>query len=204
MVKTRVELRTDAQRHVYSMFPHVDVLFLLGPAGVGKSFLATALAIRQIEREQAERIIITRPIVESEESLGYLPGDLREKTDPYMAPLYDQIERLKHDEAREFTRKYVTVSPLAYMRGRTFNDAVCIFDEAQNANIKQLKLHLTRLGEGGKIIITGDTTQSDIRDSGLAEVVDRLNNVPGVGIVRFEGADIVRHPVVERILERLP
>lgn len=187
----------------WKTFNHVDVLFLLGPAGVGKSFLAMSLAIREIEAERADRIAITRPIIESEESLGYLPGDMREKTDPYMMPLYDQVERIRPKDHREFLRSYVSTSPLAYMRGRTFIDTVCIFDEAQNANIRQLKLYLSRLGEGSKMIITGDPTQADVRDSGLTETARLLRDVKGVGVVVFDPTDIVRHPVVEQMLYRL-
>jgi phosphate starvation-inducible PhoH-like protein len=184
----------------WTTFKHVDVLFLLGPAGVGKSFMAMSLAIREVEQERAEKIAITRPIIESEESLGYLPGDMREKTDPYMMPLYDQVERIRPKDHRDFLRSYVSTSPLAYMRGRTFVDTVCIFDEAQNANTRQLKLYLSRLGEGSKMIITGDPTQSDVRDSGLLDVARRLRQVKGVGVIVFDPTDIVRHPVVEQIL----
>lgn len=203
VLRSRVDLRTPQQIMAWKTFNHVDVLFLLGPAGVGKSFLAMSLAIREIEAERADRIAITRPIIESEESLGYLPGDMREKTDPYMMPLYDQVERIRPKDHREFLRSYVSTSPLAYMRGRTFIDTVCIFDEAQNANIRQLKLYLSRLGEGSKMIITGDPTQADVRDSGLTETARLLRDVKGVGVVVFDPTDIVRHPVVEQMLYRL-
>lgn len=203
LLRSRVDLRTPQQITAWKTFNHVDVLFLLGPAGVGKSFLAMSLAIREIEAERADRIAITRPIIESEESLGYLPGDMREKTDPYMMPLYDQVERIRPKDHREFLRSYVSTSPLAYMRGRTFIDTVCIFDEAQNANIRQLKLYLSRLGEGSKMIITGDPTQADVRDSGLTEAARLLRDVKGVGVVVFDPTDIVRHPVVEQMLYRL-
>lgn len=202
--RIRVELKNDAQRKAWAMFRRVDVLFLLGPAGVGKSFLAMALAIDRVDEQEAEKILITRPIIESEESLGYLPGDIGEKTDPYMMPLYDQIRKLKEKDHKEFRRQYVETGPLAYMRGRTFENMVCILDEAQNCNYKQFRLYLSRLGRQGKIIVTGDPDQTDVRDSALAEVVHRLEGVQGIGIVRFDKQDIVRHPVVERILTHLP
>lgn len=202
--QSTILFRTSQQRLAWKLFSKVDVLFLIGPAGVGKSFVSMALAIKQIEAEHAKRIILTRPIVESEESLGYLPGDMREKTDPYMTPLYDQIVRIKDKEAREFMRTHLEISPLAYMRGRTFTDCVAIFDEAQNATVRQLKLYLSRLGENSKIIVTGDPGQSDIPNSGLLEVVDRVKDVAGIGVVKFEAVDIVRHPIVEQILNRLP
>ena len=202
--QSSVVLRTVQQKIAWRLFSKADVLFLIGPAGVGKSFISMALAIRQIEAERAKRVILTRPIVESEESLGYLPGDMKEKTDPYMSPLYDQVVRIKDKEARDFMRSHIEISPLAYMRGRTFTDCVAIFDEAQNATTKQLKLYLSRLGENAKIIITGDPGQSDIQNSGLLEVVDRVKDVPGIAVVKFEAVDIVRHPIVEQILNRLP
>lgn len=198
-----LKFKTKTQKHAWNLFNEVDVLFLLGPAGVGKTFLAMAMAIQQIDKELANKIFLTRPIIESEESLGYLPGDIKEKTNPYMLPLYDQIEALREQQAKEFTARYIRLAPLAYMRGRTFNHSVCIFDEAQNATAKQLKLLLSRLGSESKIIITGDPTQTDIRDSGLMHVVDQLDGLSRIGIVEFETSEIVRHPVVEQILGRL-
>jgi phosphate starvation-inducible PhoH-like protein len=197
------KFKTAAQKHAFNLFNKVDVLFLIGPAGVGKTFLAMAMAIQLIEKELANKIFLTRPIIESEESLGYLPGDIKEKTNPYMLPLYDQIEQLKDQQAKEFTSKHIRLAPLAYMRGRTFNQSVCIFDEAQNATEKQLKLLLSRLGNESKIIITGDPSQADIRDSGLMQVVDKLDDIDQIGIVEFKSSEIVRHPVVEQILDRL-
>lgn len=197
------KFKTKTQKFAWNLFNEVDVLFLIGPAGVGKTFLAMAMAIQQIDKQLANKIFLTRPIIESEESLGYLPGDIKEKTNPYMLPLYDQVESLKSDQAKDFTSKHIRLAPLAYMRGRTFNQAVCIFDEAQNATQKQLKLLLSRLGNDSKIIITGDPTQTDIRDSGLIQVVDKLDDVSRIGIVEFETTEIVRHPVVEQILDRL-
>ena len=199
----QLKFKTKTQKTAWNLFNQVDVLFMLGPAGVGKTFLAMAMAIKQIDNELANKIFLTRPIIESEESLGYLPGDIKEKTNPYMAPLYDQIEALKDKQAKEFTSNHIRLAPIAYMRGRTFNQSICIFDEAQNATTKQLKLLLSRIGTESKIIVTGDPDQVDIRDSGLMDVVDRLDGLDRVGIIEFDTTEIVRHPVVEQILNRL-
>jgi len=201
--KVEVVLRNDTQHHAWALFRKVDVLFLLGPAGTGKTFLAMALATREVDEERAKRIVLTRPIVESGESLGYLPGDLKAKTDEYMAPLFSQLDVLKEKDRYDYAKQHVEVAPLAYMRGRTFNDSVCVFDEAQNATTRQLKMYLSRLGENSKIIITGDLDQCDIPDSGLSHVVDRLTELREVGIAAFSGSENVRHPVVAKILKRL-
>jgi phosphate starvation-inducible protein PhoH and related proteins len=204
--KFHIEFLSTAQRTAWASFQQHDVLFLVGPAGVGKTHLAMAFAINEVLNGSKDRIILTRPIVESGESLGYLPGDFHEKVNPYMLPLYDCMHKLvgKDGPQSDKVRAAAEVAPLAYMRGRTFDDAVCIFDEAQNATREQLKLFMSRFGENSKIIITGDPMQSDIgRDVALTDVVRRLESLSGVGIIEFKNNSIVRHPLVGSILERL-
>lgn len=196
-------LNTD-QRLAWAAYQQHEIIFLLGPAGTGKTHLAMAFAIYEILQHSKDRIILTRPIVEAGESLGYLPGELQEKVGPYMTPLYDVSDRLVGGDAtqKQIINESIKLAPLAYLRGVTFNDAVCIFDEAQNATMAQLKLYLTRLGSNSKIIVTGDPQQSDLKDSGLLDVVRRVETVPGVGIVRFRKESIVRNPIVATLLER--
>lgn len=201
-----VELKNKAQRSAFAKFKNVDYLFLIGPAGVGKSFLATALGVREIVNYRAGRLVLTRPIKEAEESLGYLPGTFEEKVMPYLMPLYDQLYEVFQCDKKirtQFEKEYVEIAPLAYMRGRTFSNSVCIFDEAQNANYKQLKMYLTRLGHQSKMIITGDPAQTDIPDSGLMEIIDKCRHRGSVGVIEFENADNVRHASVEAMLEDL-
>ena len=194
------------QRFAYSVYEQFDIVFLLGVAGVGKTHLACMFAINELIRRTKSRIILTRPIVEAGESLGYLPGTFSEKTDPYMLPLYDCIRRMIPSEGKlaEEIQNNTEVAPLAYLRGRTFYDSVCVLDEAQNCTWNQLKLYLTRLGDNSKMIITGDPSQSDIgRDSALMDVVHRLEGLEGVGMVRFTEEHIVRHKLVSQIIKRL-
>lgn len=201
-----IEFKNNAQALAWAAFKQHDVLFLVGPAGTGKSFLACAFACEQILSRERHKIVLTRPIVEAGESLGYLPGEFENKVQPYMMPMYDCIDKLVGREGpwREKVDKSVDICPLAYMRGRTFDDAVCIFDEAQNATMMQLKLFLTRFGENSKIIITGDPTQSDLGgEVALTNVMHRLSGVSGVGVVQFKSNSIVRHPMVAQIIERL-
>jgi len=200
------QFKNVAQRLAYSVYEQNDVVFLLGPAGTGKSHLACMFAINELIRETKSRIVLTRPIVEAGESLGYLPGTFSEKTDPYMLPLYDCIRKMipTKDQNAEYVQNNTEVAPLAYMRGRTFDNSVCILDEAQNCTWEQLVLFLTRLGEGSKMIITGDPHQSDIgRDSALMDVARRLDGLEGVGTVKFTEEHIVRHKLVSQILKRL-
>lgn len=201
-----IEFKNSAQSMAWAAFNQHDVLFLTGPAGTGKSFLACAFAIEQILNRQRQRIVITRPIVESGESLGYLPGEFEEKVHPYMMPMYDCMDKLVGKEGpwSDRVNAALEVAPLAYMRGRTFDDAVCIFDEAQNASMMQLKLFLTRFGENSKVIITGDPTQSDLPgEVALVNVMHRLRSLPGVGFLQFKAGHIVRHPLVGQIIEKL-
>jgi phosphate starvation-inducible PhoH-like protein len=183
------------------------ISFLLGSAGSGKTFLAMAYAINEILAKRRSQIVLTRPIVEAGEKLGFLPGTFGEKVNPYMQPLYDTMDLLlgKQSAKREIINKSVVLAPLCYMRGRTFHDAVCIFDEAQNATYTQLKLFLSRFGENTKVIVTGDPEQSDLYEdySALVEVTEKLKNVSGIGFLKFANADVVRHPLVGQILNRL-
>lgn len=203
--------RTAAQKEATALVEKNDITFLLGSAGSGKTFLAMAYAINAVLSRQCEKIILTRPIVEAGEKLGFLPGSFGEKVNPYMQPLYDTMDTLlgKQSAKREIVNKAVVLAPLCYMRGRTFNDAICIFDEAQNAHYTQLKLFLTRFGQNTKVIVTGDPQQSDLYDNGyseyvaLREVTNKLKGVAGIGIYEFAHDDVVRHPLVRQILKRL-
>lgn len=202
-----LEFKNQAQKMAWAAFDQHDVLFLLGAPGTGKSHLAMAFAISEILAKRKKKIVLTRPIVEAGESLGYLPGDINEKTLPYMLPLFDCMERCLGPAGpqRDIINKSVEVAPLAYMRGRTFPDAVCIFDEAQNATYAQLKLFLSRFGENSKVIITGDPMQSDLhpRDRALMHVVDKLSALKGIGIINFKASSIVRHSLIGAIMEKL-
>jgi phosphate starvation-inducible PhoH-like protein len=203
--KFHIDFAPGGQKLAWAAFQQTDVLFLIGPAGTGKTYLAMAFAMHEVLQKTRRRIILTRPIVEAGERLGYLPGDLQEKVDPYMVPLYDSMNKLVQDPTqRQQIESSIEVAPIAYLRGRTFDDAVCIFDEAQNATFGQLKLFLTRFGQNSKIIVTGDPSQSDIgSDSGLIDCARRLETVAGVGIIKFKADSIVRHPLVAAMLEKL-
>lgn len=201
-----INFMNTAQKMAWAAFQQHDVLFLIGPAGVGKSYLSCAFAIEQVLQKNKRKIVLTRPIVESGEKLGYLPGEFEEKVHPYMLPMYDCIERLVggNEGQKERVERSLEVAPIAYMRGRTFHDAVCIFDEAQNATAMQLKLFLTRFGENSKVIVTGDPEQSDLEGAvALVDVVKKLREVVGVGVVEFKKESIVRHPLVSKIIEKL-
>lgn len=205
--KFRIEWKNAEQKMAYSTYQRHDVLFLMGPAGTGKSYLATAFAINDILTSSKKKIIITRPIVEAGESIGYLPGTFEEKVDPYMRPIFDCIDKLCGGDKlqKEKILQAIEIVPLCYMRGRSFDNAICILDEAQNASIMQLKLFLTRFGEDSKIVITGDPHQSDIPSDSVAlsNVVNKLESIPGIGIVRFSPDSIVRHPLITKILDKL-
>lgn len=204
--KINLEFKSQEQKMAWANFQSHDVLFLIGPAGCGKTYIATAFGMGEIISGTKKKLILTRPIVEAGENLGYLPGDFNEKVHPYMRPLFDSIDKLSNYniEAKKNMMERVEVAPLAYLRGATLNHSVCILDEAQNATYSQLKLFLSRFGENSKVIITGDPTQSDIgNSSGLVSVLNKLESLPGIGVIKFDEKSIVRHPMVGRILERL-
>jgi phosphate starvation-inducible PhoH-like protein len=201
-----MEFKNTAQKLAWSSFEQHDVLFLLGPAGVGKSHLAMAFAISEILSKKKKKIILTRPIVEAGEHLGFLPGTFSEKVLPHIMCLYDVMDTLVGIDTpdRERVNKSIEIAPLAYLRGRTFSDSVCILDEAQNCTKAQIILFLTRLGEDSKIIITGDPTQSDLHGTPyINEATRLLSSVPGISIMEFNEGQIVRHPLVGKILEKL-
>jgi phosphate starvation-inducible PhoH-like protein len=182
------------------------LVFGVGPAGTGKTFLAVAVGAAELKSGRRERLIVARPAVEAGEKLGFLPGDLEEKVDPYMLPIWDSLNELfgAPEVERRKERKEIEVAPLAFMRGRTLKNAFVIVDEAQNASIPQMKMVLTRLGRGSRMVVTGDPTQTDLPDnkpSGLSHAVDLLDGVPGVALSRLTGADVVRHDLVARIVE---
>ncbi|CAM9888551.1 unnamed protein product, partial [Discosporangium mesarthrocarpum] len=193
------------RRYVDSIRKH-DVAIAVGPAGTGKTYLAMAMAVAALHRKEVSRIILTRPAVEAGERLGFLPGDLAEKVDPYMRPLYDALRDMMDMEKaqRLIERGTIEVAPLAFMRGRTLNDSFVILDEAQNTTGEQMKMFLTRLGENSQAVITGDVTQIDLpagTESGLVEATRVLQSVRGIGFIRFEPQDVVRHPLVQSIIQ---
>jgi phosphate starvation-inducible PhoH-like protein len=194
------------QKMAWAAFDQHDIVFLLGPAGTGKSYLATAFGISEILAKKKRKMVLTRPIVESGESLGFLPGSFEEKVNPYMMPLYDCMDKMVGVDGpqREHVNRCCEIAPIAYLRGRTFDNSVCILDEAQNASKMQLKLFLTRLGQNSKMIITGDPKQSDLRgDVALTDIVARLEGVPGIAVIELKANAIVRHPLVAAMLEKL-
>lgn len=198
--------RTPRQREYLNNILKHDITFGIGPAGTGKTWLAVACAIDAMERESVQRIVLTRPAVEAGERLGFLPGDLAQKVDPYLRPLYDALYDLMGFERvqRMFEKQSIEIAPLAYMRGRTLNHAFVILDEAQNTTPEQMKMFLTRIGFGSKAVITGDPSQVDLprgHQSGLAHAVDVLADVQGIATTRFSSRDVVRHPLVARIVD---
>jgi phosphate starvation-inducible PhoH-like protein len=202
-----IEWRTDSQKRAWKTLHDNDITFLLGSAGSGKTFLAMAYAINEILSKRKSQIILTRPIVDAGEKLGFLPGSFGEKVNPYMQPLYDTMDTLlgKFNAKREFVNKAIVLAPLCYMRGRTFNDSIVVFDEAQNATYMQLKLLLTRFGQNTQMVITGDPHQSDLPFSPppLNEVVTKLKGVASIDTVQFAHNDVVRHPIVSAMLKKL-
>ncbi len=202
----KVQPRTEGQARYVDMIRSHDLTIATGPAGTGKTFLAVATAVESLKAEQIRKIILVRPAVEAGESLGFLPGDLRAKLNPYLRPLLDALnDMVDFDQARNLMeREVIEVVPLAYMRGRTLNDAFIILDEAQNTTVPQMKMFLTRMGQRSKMVISGDTSQLDLPRgvaSGLADAVHRLRNIDGVGVMRLENSDIVRHRLVQQIVE---
>ena len=202
----QVRGRGENQQHYLRSIADYDISFGVGPAGTGKTYLAVASAVEALERDQVRRIILTRPAVESGERLGFLPGDLAQKIDPYLRPLYDALYEMIGFEkvARLMERNVIEVAPLAYMRGRSLNESFIILDEAQNTTVEQMKMFLTRIGFGSKVVVTGDITQIDLpkgQQSGLRQVVDILSDVDGISFSFFNPKDVVRHPLVKRIVE---
>ena len=197
--------RGDNQRKYLHAIASHDINFGVGPAGTGKTYLAVAMAVDALSQSRVQRVILVRPAVEAGEKLGFLPGDLTQKVDPYLRPLYDALYEMLGVEkvARLLERNVIEIAPLAYMRGRTLNDAFVILDEAQNTSIEQMKMFLTRLGFGSTAVITGDVTQIDLpkhQKSGLKDAVEVLRGVDGVSFTYFESRDVVRHPLVARIV----
>jgi phosphate starvation-inducible protein PhoH and related proteins len=201
-----IRARGAHQRDYLVHIRNRDLTFGIGPAGTGKTYLAVACAIEALQADRVRRLILVRPAVEAGERLGFLPGDLTQKVDPYLRPMYDALyEMMGFDRvARFMERNVIEVAPLAFMRGRSLNDSFIILDEAQNTTIEQMKMFLTRIGFGSKAVVTGDITQTDLpagRQSGLSHVVDVLRAVPGVAFTFFDAQDVVRHPLVQRIVQ---
>lgn len=200
-----IKARTINQQKLVDKYDTNDLLFAVGPAGSGKTYTAIALAVRAFKNNEVKRIILTRPAVEAGENLGFLPGDLKEKLDPYLRPLYDALMDMIHPRklAKLIEDGVIEIAPLAYMRGRTLDDAFVILDEAQNTTINQLKMFLTRMGKNAKFIVNGDTTQIDLRpkhNSGLIQALKILKDIKGISIVEFDERDIIRHPLVKHIV----
>lgn len=201
-----ISARTPNQQKLVDAFSKNDLTFALGPAGTGKTYIAIALAVRALKNKEARKIILSRPAVEAGEKLGFLPGDMKDKIDPYLQPLYDALEdMIPAAKLKEYMdAKVIQIAPLAFMRGRTLNDAIIVLDEAQNTTTHQIKMFLTRLGMNAKMIVTGDATQIDLprsTASGLLHALRVLKGVDGIGMVEFCKKDIVRHALVQRIVE---
>lgn len=202
----KVQPRTEGQARYVELIRNHDLTIATGPAGTGKTFLAVATAVESLKAEQIRKIVLVRPAVEAGENLGFLPGDLRAKLNPYLRPLLDALnDMVDFDQARNLMeREVIEVVPLAYMRGRTLNDAFIILDEAQNTTVAQMKMFLTRMGQRSKMVVSGDATQLDLPKgvtSGLADAIHRLGKIKGVGVMKLRNSDIVRHRLVQRIVE---
>ena len=202
----RIIPRTPGQESYMRSIMHNELVFSIGPAGTGKTFLAVAAAVTALRDNRVERIILTRPAVEAGEKLGFLPGDLQQKIDPYLRPIYDALnDTLSAPRVQKYMENgTIEVAPLAYMRGRTLNNAFVILDEAQNTTLTQLKMFLTRMGYGSRMVVTGDVTQIDLKPptaSGLVCLARMLKQIPGIGFVYLDHSDVLRHPLVQRIIE---
>ena len=201
-----IKARTENQRRMVESIAKNDMLFAIGPAGTGKTYTAVALAVRALKNKEVKKIILTRPAVEAGENLGFLPGDLKDKLDPYLQPLYDALGDMIAPEKLSYymENRVIQIAPLAFMRGRTLDNAFVILDEAQNATEAQLKMFLTRMGTSAKFVITGDITQIDLpkhQPSGLPHAQRILKNVDGIDIIELDGTDVIRHKIVKRIIE---
>lgn len=201
-----IKPQTDTQRDFVLKISENDMVFALGPAGTGKTYTAVALAVRALKRKEVKRIIITRPAVEAGENLGFLPGDLKDKLDPYLQPLYDALrDMIPHEKLMGYMEKgVIEIAPLAFMRGRTLDHAFVILDEAQNTTLAQMKMFLTRMGRHAHFVVTGDPEQIDLpskQRSGLVNAMHVLKNVKGIGFVQFDEKDVIRHKLVKRIIE---
>ena len=201
----KVKARTANQRKLVEASDASDLVFAIGPAGTGKTYTAVALAVRALKRKEVRKIILTRPAVEAGENLGFLPGDLKDKLDPYLQPLYDALrDMIPPERLRDYLESgTIQIAPLAYMRGRTLDKAFVILDEAQNATISQLKMFLTRMGQTAKFIITGDLTQVDLpkkQQSGLKYTIENLKDLEGIRFIFLNEKDVIRHPLVKRII----
>lgn len=201
-----IRARTVNQRRLVELYEKNDLLFAVGPAGSGKTYTAIALAVKALKEREVRRVILTRPAVEAGEKLGFLPGDMKEKLDPYLQPLYDALnDMIPAAKLQKYLEDgTVQIAPLAYMRGRTLDNAFVILDEAQNTTRSQIKMFLTRMGRNAKFIVTGDVTQIDLprkSDSGLTRAMDTLRGIEGIGMVEFDKRDIVRHPLVKYIVD---
>ena len=197
--------KTEGQRRLVETLATKDMIFISGPAGTGKTFLSVVYAVTQLRNEDVKKIIITRPVVEAGENLGFLPGDLKEKVDPYLRPIYDGLHYMlgQTQTDRYLEKGIIEIAPLAYMRGRTLDDAIIILDEAQNTTLMQMRMFLTRMGFHSKMILTGDTTQVDLplnKQSGFIDAWNRLKEIEEIGFVQLDSSDVVRHPLVRKIL----
>jgi phosphate starvation-inducible PhoH-like protein len=201
-----IKARTENQRRMVESINKNDMMFAIGPAGTGKTYTAVALAVRALKNKEVKKIILTRPAVEAGENLGFLPGDLKDKLDPYLQPLYDALGDMIAPEKLSYymENRVIQIAPLAFMRGRTLDNAFVILDEAQNATEAQLKMFLTRMGNSAKFVITGDITQIDLpkhQPSGLPHAQRILKNVDGIDFIELDGTDVIRHKIVKRIIE---
>ncbi|MGB5976058.1 MAG: PhoH family protein, partial [Cyclobacteriaceae bacterium] len=201
-----IKPKTPNQIKLVEMARKNDLVFALGPAGTGKTYISVALAVRALKNKEVKKIIITRPAVEAGENLGFLPGDLKEKVDPYLRPIYDALDDMVPAEKLRYYQenRVIEIAPLAYMRGRTLNNAFILLDEAQNTTPMQIKMFLTRMGPNSKVIITGDQSQIDLpknQKSGLREAISILRDVKGIGFVELDGKDVIRHKLVKEIIE---
>ena len=202
----KIIAKTLNQKKIVELHSKNDLLFVIGPAGTGKTYVSVALGVKALKEKKVKKIIITRPVVEAGENLGFLPGDLQDKIDPYLKPIYDALEDMipRTQLEKKLESGQIEIAPLAFMRGRTLNDAFVILDEAQNTTVTQMKMFLTRLGHHSKMVITGDLSQIDLRSnipSGLEDAMRRLPGIKGISFVKFNEIDVFRHPLVAKVVK---